>query len=182
MNILTDVPDDFVVIGNDRIPVHTDFRNWIKIDNILSDKSLSAAEKIKGMLPLCYKRLPDNIGQAFKAMMEFYNPDLQREDPRKSSGRQYSFEYDAPYIYSSFFSEYGIDLQNEAIHWHKFLVLMKGLGDKCVFSRILSIRSMDISDFSGKQKQIYLRLKRIYALPDTVVEEEKVAAELGNLF
>lgn len=182
MNILTDAPCDFVIIENEKIPVHTDFRNWIKIDSILSDKSMTIEEKIIGVLPLCYKRLPDNIGQAFTAMAEFYNPFCQKGHLKKSSKTLYSFEHDSGYIYSAFLNEYNIDLCTVQMHWHKFLMLMRGLSDKSVFSKIISIRNADISDYTGKQKQMYINLKHLYALPDNFIDEHDTAAEFMSLF
>lgn len=183
MSILTDVPADFVIIENKKIPVYTDFRNWIKIDGILADKNIAVEKKTAEILHLCFKRLPGNIGQAFRAAAAFYNPfEGEKGHLDSASRRAYSFEYDAPYIYAAFRSEYGIDLQTEYMHWHTFLALMKSLSAESVFSKIVSLRSMDISGLSGKQKSRYIRLKHIYALPGNVMGESEIARGFEGLF
>lgn len=184
MSIITDVPKDIVIIENKEVPIYTDFRNWIKIDAVLNDQTAAAEKKIADILRLSFKRLPDNIGQAFKAAAEFYNPypKEKRTGHLGTKRRLYSFEYDAPYIYAAFLSEYGINLHETPMHWHTFLALMMSLGSECTFSKIIAIRDMDISAMTGKQKNAYSRLKHIYALPSDFVSEETAASELASLF
>lgn len=184
MSIITDVPKDFVIIENKEVPIYTDFRNWIKIDNILNDKAAPAEKKIADILRLSFKRLPDNIGQAFDAAAEFYNPYFQKKQTGRLNNKKrlYSFEYDAPYIYAAFLSEYGINLHNTNMHWHTFLALITSLGSDCTFSKIIAIRNMDTSELTGKQKSLYNRLKSIYSLPSDFVSEETAASELAAFF
>ena len=53
MNILTDGLPDGVYIDGEFYPVYTDFKNWIKIDGLLSDKDLALEKRIALMLSLC---------------------------------------------------------------------------------------------------------------------------------
>jgi len=174
MSILTDKPDDFVVIENKKYPIHTDFRNWIKIDSVLADGNMSYIDKIVRIFPLCFKCLPENIGQALNAVTEFYYG-KKRKGQNKKSKRVYDFEYDADFIYASFMSEYGIDLQNTDMHWHSFKALLNGLGSECIFSKVIAVRQIKLSDVPEKQRRVYAKLKQIYALPGCYENEEDIA-------
>ncbi len=49
-----------IVVDNKKYAVHTDFRNWIKIDELIFGGSLTD-KSLAEILALCYKKLPPNV-------------------------------------------------------------------------------------------------------------------------
>lgn len=72
----------------------------------------------------------------------------------------YSFEYDADYIFSSFYECYKIDLTIKKMHWWKFKALLKGLNEECLFSKILGYRSIKISSKMSKEERNFIKKKK----------------------
>lgn len=79
--------------------------------------------------------------EGINAIYEFMNP--PRDLPRRTSDDNgeivIDYEIDAPYIYAAFLEQYGIDLIDTRLHWHKFLALLHGLHDT-ELNRIIGCR------------------------------------------
>ena len=179
MNILTSKLPDSVCVNGKFYSINTDFKKWIEIENTFFDNSLEKADKLSKMLTLCYKELPPSLCDAIKGMMMFYcpcfsKPDASKKENKKESykstktvKRIYSFEYDAPLIYSAFYSQYKIDLLTADLHWWQFISLFKGLSPDMKICRIMEIRAANIDEIKSKEQRGHMRrMKRLYALPD----------------
>ena len=183
MNILTDRLPDSLNIDGAEYPIYTDYRNWIKIDLILSDNKANPIEALSKAVILCYKVLPPNLKEAVNAMLEFYRGRKQEgKSETKASKAVYSFEHDSEYIYSSFLSQYNIDLTIENMHWWKFKALFSSLDSECMFSKVVQYRSINLNSVKDKeQKKFYRKMKRLYALPDKRTEKEKEDSIIASL-
>ncbi len=185
-NILVDNLPETVTIFSREYPVHTSFRNWIRISEIVSDKALSEEKKMAKTLSLCYKdELPPNLISALLGMMTFLNrgadfcaPHSEKETPL------FSFLQDADIIYSAFYSKYGIDLSKEEMHWFKFCSLFSSLTSDNAFSAVVNIRSMDESKIKdASQRRKISALKRKFSVKDSgKTREVNVAECLSNIF
>lgn len=182
MSILTEPLRDFVEIGGKRYGVNTDFRTWLKIAAILTDANMEAGEKIVESVKLCYRRgtLPDNAEEAVKAMLDFYVGEKNKAQTREvKTGKvtpMYDFENDSELIFAAFWAQYGIDLTETNLHWHKFMALFSGLGEEHKICKIMEWRAADISKIKSKeQKAFYRKMQRIYRLPDKRTAEEMEA-------
>lgn len=86
----------------------------------------------------------------------------------EKSDSNYDLKQDAPYIFASFMSDYGIDLfeQQGMLHWEKFKALLSGLTDDSKFMRVIDIRNMEIPSGKGTAKQAAAikKMKKQYAL------------------
>lgn len=183
------------------IKLKTDFRAWIKFELILQDRDLTDEDKFFKIIETVVKDFKDiekiilnekEIQEFFNYIMWFYSPDFKknkRQEEIKEENKDnkktmiYSFEYDADYIYSSFFECYKIDLTTVKMHWWKFKALLIGLSEDCIFSKILGYRSMKIdSKMSKEEKKFYTDKKRKYALPDLRSQEEKESDFANSLF
>ena len=77
---------------------------------------------------------------------------------------------DMDYIEASFMSDYGIDLTETDMDWHKFNNLMNGLsnsemGNCCVLNRIRNLRNYDLSEIKdSKERQKMAKAKESVAL------------------
>ena len=84
-----------------------------------------------------------------------------------------SFSKDADVIFSSFYSQYGINLAEDNLHWYVFLALLRGICGDNVFSRVLEIRSLDLSEVKDEaQKKKLAVLKQKYSLEGQITLEE----------
>ena len=179
MSILTEPLRDFVEVDGKRYGVHTDFKVWLKFSDIISDRDMPTEQKVIESLKLCYLRgsLPNNAEGAVKAMLAFYAGEQKK--PQTGEGKKsnktpvYDFEYDAEYIFAAFLAQYGIDLTETDMHWHKFKALFLGLGEESKICKIMEYRAMDLSKVKSKeQKAFYRKMQRIYRLPDRRTAEE----------
>ena len=168
-----------------KLRIRTDFRESIKFELLMQDKTISESDKIKMALNLYYYE-PEklqNIEQAIKDILWFYK--CGKEEKKEHANKEndvtnkqkqiYSYEFDAEYIYSAFMEQYKIDLNKiKYLHWWKFRALLISLNENILFSKIMGYRTMNISKIKDKEmKKYYKKMKDLYSLPDMRSEEEK---------
>ncbi len=181
-NILTDALPEHIVLYETPYPVHTSFKNWLKISELLKEQT---GKNIGKALSLCYKEtLPPNLPSAILGMMEFYNrgafdyaPQEERKEPIMS------FSQDADVIFATFRQVYGIDLTKEDLHWHVFCALLSGLFEEHAFLNLIRLRTMDESTIKSpaRRKKIQ-KLKEKVRLKSENKREIDVAQNLSGLF
>lgn len=162
--------------------IRTDFRESIKFELLMQDRSISDDKKIRMILNLYYYRAEQiiDVKKALKEIVWFYAGGDKKEI-RNNTGKElnkkqiYSYEFDAEYIYSAFMQQYRIDLNSvEYLHWWKFRALFANLNENVFFSQIMKYRAIELSKIKDKEmKKFYKKMKKIYALPDMRTEEEK---------
>lgn len=183
MNILIDALPSSVWIDGTEFPVNYGFRTFILIEVCIFDTALSDNERVTQALELFYgDSLPDDISTAFERMMWFYRGGKD-EKKAKSKGplnakRCYCFEQDAPYIYSAFRTQYGLDLQDVSstdLHWWKFKAMFEALNEDLRISKIMSYRVTDTVGMDKHQKKFYSDMKKLYALESDANVNSKMA-------
>lgn len=183
INILTDdLPENVTLYGVD-YPVHTGFKNWVRISCILENENIKDAHVFAKILKLCYKEaLPPNRISAFLGALDFLSRGTDFSVPQSPhSERLYSFSSDADVIYSAFYSKYGIDLQKEDLHWYKFCCLFETLADENPFKTVLKIRTTDEKEIKNHAlRNKVAALKSKYRI--TSAAEVDVAANIADLF
>lgn len=168
-----------------KLKIRTDFRETIKFELLMQDKTINDNDKIKMALNLYYYNPNEieDIKKAIEDILWFYkggkqdkkrNVDDEKDDNSKQK-QIYSYEFDAEYIYSAFMEQYKIDLNSiKYLHWWKFKALFLSLNEEVLFSKIMGYRAMNINSIKDKEmKKFYKKMKKIYALPDMRTEEEK---------
>ncbi len=189
MNFLAQTLPEGVVIGSRFYPVHTDFKNWIKIAELLEEEKEHGMENMAEVLLLCYIELPESLFEAMQGVFDFLSGGAFKSF-KKGGGidkqRCFSFKEDGRLIYAAFLSQYGIDLLDEPLHWHKFLALFSALKGEHKLFDVVKIRGMNLSEIKDREKRASIRkLKRIYALSDWKNETEKaeeIADKMAGLF
>lgn len=165
-------------------PINTDFKIWIRFEALIEKLKSEPERTVTQILKLCFKNdktpfvLPPSLGETLTALFEFYAgktvPKLDKRENNIRMNRIYSFEHDAEYIYAAFMQQYGIDLCDTKMHWHKFRALFASLGDDTKIGEIMGIRALNTEKLTDKkQRAHYAGLKRMYALPDNKSEQEK---------
>lgn len=184
MSLITEPLANGVEVRGIYYPIQTDFKIWIRFEALIEKLKSEPERTVTEILKLCFKRdrtpfvLPPSLSEALTALFEFYagkgavNP--MKSEKKLGVRRIYSFEHDAEYIYAGFMQQYGIDLCDTQLHWHKFRALFSSLGDDTKIGEIMGIRALNTEKLSDKkQRAHYARLKRMYALPDNKSERER---------
>lgn len=176
MNLITEIAPLSVEIGGHDYAIDADFRNCIRFEQLMFDPALDDNSRGAFALNLFYPEIPQDIPAAFEKILWLYAAD-QEEKKSSGGGRQkriYSFEHDSEYIFSAFYSDYGIDLNEiDFLHWWKFRALFAGLKPDNLICKIMEYRGADLSKLKGEEKKFYQKMQKQYALPMPKAEKEK---------
>lgn len=164
MNILIDRLPSSVEVGGRLYAIDTSYTTSIRFENLMLDDTIDGRHKLLLALNLYFPDIPKDTARALKAVQTFYACD--RSGPNRSSRSAgeaiFSFDYDAPYIYAAFRSQYGIDLQQEQnMHWWVFRALMESLDESTLFVKILEYRATDTKKMKGEQRKYYEKLRKL---------------------
>lgn len=118
---------------------------------------------------------PEDKGAGLDGLITFFQE--KRELPRsegESGERVLDYELDSDLIYSAILQNYGIDLFEKQLHWHKVRAMIAG---------VTGTRLNDVMGYRcaapGKSKEVD-RMKRIWALPAVVSAEDRAALDAFN--
>lgn len=196
INILLDALPTTISVAGREFFADTDFRTIIELEELIMDPETTSRQMVNDGLALVFtKGRPRKTEEAWNALMTFYNCGKElnpaKVDRRASPGliqdRIYDYEYDGPYIFAAFMSQYGIDLNAiKYLHWWKFQALFRGLDDKNKIVQIMGYRAADPSKIKDEnERQRIANLQYIYRLPDQQTREEKagtIGAVLAGAF
>lgn len=162
------------------------FDNILDVFDVVRDDELEPEEKIYTSLSLLIgEEQTENLDiyemtSLFSQIKEKYIQmessdqvyDLEgnpMELPGQSKKPDFSLNYDAEIIFTSFMQAYGINLHDELgkMHWHKFRILLRDLPDDTKFKRAIEIRNWVPSKGTTSEERAKMReLQKIYELPD----------------
>lgn len=155
--------------GGVMVDIDPDFRTVLKCLRVLDDPDATDQHKAYLLMRWFFKSayVPD----ALAIFSDFVS--CGEEDDGEPPVMD--FEQDADAIYSSFLSQYGMDLTEVPfLHWRKFHVLMSGLGEDTALQHRISLRELDTSKMKGEEKIKMDRAKRRVALKVKMSTEEKL--------
>lgn len=167
-------PSAVSVHGED-FPVHTEHWFWLTFSRLIREE-----HPLTEFDFLYDGEKPADREAGLAALMSFYAPpqSLPRDIGGGDSGPVVDFAQDEDLIYAAFMQCYGIDLKAEALHWHKFLALFRGLGGTKL-NEVMGFRSWDEGD-KGGYEQFMRDMKRAWRLEESETAEDKVAKEKFN--
>ena len=167
----------------DGVAIYPDYRNMIRLEQILDDDALSDTEKtVLGVKQLFEELPPGGMERAVDRLQWFYSrgkaiPSEGAQQSGKKAVRAYDLAYDASCIYAAFRQAYQIDLMEVSyLHWWAFLALLENLPDSTAMAQRMQLRAMDVSKVKDKKMQEhYKALQKQVALPaKAVVRPQKV--------
>lgn len=176
-----------VSVGGRDVAIITDFREYIRLMDMLADKNINKKQKVQiisqyflediVITPEAIRALKDFT--IMKTDNEINGIEQQSDDlPRKKN--LYSFTYDYPYILSAFMRDYHIDLETvRYLHWWKFRMLFDGLSDDTEIKQRIMYRGINIASIKSKEEK--KRIRRIQAaimLP----QDRLTDYDIGNAF
>ncbi len=168
MDLIRPLPKTVTVSGK-KVPIRTDFRSWLRFDRALEEKELPWGKRLAMAFSavLLEKKLPDDLGELFSALMSFYACGKKCASSKNGGGRVLSFSHDGDLIYAAFLSQYGVDLMRKNPHWYTFCAMLSGLSSHQVLSKIITYRSVNLADIESKaQRKFYQKMKAHFKLPD----------------
>ena len=161
--------------------IDTDFRAWMKFENIMVDAGIEMDYKLYFMIR-GVMNMPDDISEELiQALFSFYRLDKPIRKTSEQGDIGYRFDYDMDLILAAFRQQYGIDLLVTELHWWEFKSLFDGLTDQTKFVQVVGYRTADISKLDKEQKKRYAELKKFYALPKEKTQDksqEELEAEI----
>lgn len=178
-NLLLDKLPDRLVIDDQEYLIKTNFRDWIKFENVMLNPQSSDIEKAT-TIERIFIDIPQNINTAIEKLIDFYQCGGVKKRGKNaiSTKRIYDYEYDQFPIYTGFLQYYKIDLNTiEYMHWWTFRQLFLELPDESKIKKIMMYRSIKIdSKMSKEQRRFYAEMKSVYALPDNRSKEQKAVS------
>ena len=185
MNLFYEEFPDSIEISGQKIRIVTDFREYIKLLDMLKDDELSERDKIYILCEYFLDDVPDleeAIGQLclFVAMKTEKNKEESESGEPDRCKQLFSYSIDFPYILSGFLRDYRIDLcEIKYMHWWKFRMLFDGLSDDTEIKQRIMYRSIDLNTVKDKEER-----KRIRKIQSTIQLPEEMLSdyEIGEIF
>ena len=193
MNLFYEEYPTAVSVKGKEVPIITDFREYVKLIDMLKAEEPSSYEKMEFLLQY-FIEPPEDFETAVEAltrfvtMEDFDNPGAEVSDavgqeefggdePQKDV---YSFEIDYPFILSGFLQDYGINIRTiPYMHWWEFRMLFSGLSEKTEIKQRIMYRSIDTSKIKDKDERRRIeKIQRSIRLPDAVLTDY----DIGNSF
>lgn len=152
--------------------VNADFRTAIRCNEIAQDNTIGDFERALGVICTLFgEKALDNTNH-YEKLLKWAKKWLScgKEIDDNKEQPDMDFIEDMDYIEASFMSDYGIDLTESEMDWHKFINLMNGLsnselGNCCVLNRIRNLRNFDLSQIKdSKERQKIAKAKEQVAL------------------
>ena len=146
-----------------------DFRTVLKCLRVLRDEDIRERDRLY-LLKQWFFRGQDVPGGLEKFIgFTFGECREPSEQPRMMD-----FEQDADAIYASFLMAYGMDLTEiPFLHWYKFLVLLRLLGEDTPLEKRIALRGMDTSKLKGEARIRAERAQQAVALREPASAREE---------
>lgn len=197
MNILYEDLPTAVSVRGETYEVLTDFRDWIRFSDLVSDSRIDDSEKIGIMSEWYVCGCPCTVKDMIDGLIKFFSSggeDSDQEDTEaeetdspadepKNMRQLYSYSEDAAYIIGGFLECYGIDLlEIPYMHWWKFKSLLNAMSEETEFKKRIQYRSIDASKIkdSSERRRIQ-RIQANIALKKGVVSDCDIASALDVL-
>ena len=189
INLLYEPFPDAVTVSGRSCPVVTDFRDWMKFTDLLSDDSVPD-EALPLLTVHWFLRPPAVCTRAhFDALLDFCQareimPEQnQTSEPALRKPPVFDWKLDAPFLLADFRQFYQIDLLHiPFLHWFEFLSLFRGLPQNAQSKERIYYRGCDISQISDKhERDRILKIRQMIALPFSMSDEE-IGSAMADFF
>lgn len=186
MNLFYEEYPTTINVGEREIPIITDFREYVKLMDMLRDDTLNSSEKFF-LLKQYFLFEPDDYSMALDALTDFVvmksegeENNYSNDDTEPAKKEVYSFEYDYPFIFSAFLSEYGINIRTiPYMHWWEFKNLFDGLPENTEIKQRIMYRNIDLNTIKDKDEKNRIRkIQNAIRLPQSKLSDY----EIGDAF
>lgn len=193
MNFFYEAFPDTVNIRGEEVSIITDFREYIRLLDMLKCDELNTYQKMAILEDYFLDEITID-DDAIDALTEFVVMDLDSKDKDSdednsdennleqpgSKKNLFSYEIDYPFILSGFLRDYGIDLEAvEYLHWWKFRMLFDGLSEDTEIKQRIMYRGIDLSDIKDKdERKRIAKIQRKIQLPAEALSDY----DIGDAF
>ena len=191
MNPLYEPFPDYVTVKGKKVRIVTDFREYIKLIDLLKDEEVDETEK-KELIACWFLDDPgSDFEESLQALTDFV---INYRETKASEGEEsnedntkhdpvISYNQDAAYIISGFLECYGIDLTEiQYMHWWKFQMLIDGMNEDCELKKRMGYRSIDLNQIKDKEERERIRkIQKQIAINDHEVTSEEIGDAFGNM-
>lgn len=191
MNLFYEDYPTAVCVEGREIPIVTDFREIVKLIDMLKTEDMDPREKMYFLLQY-FQEQPEDFEKAVEAltdfvtMKEFYDQGMEGCEPGEESGDEsprkdvYSFSIDYPFIFSAFLQDYWINIRTiQYMHWWEFRMLFSGLSESTEIKQRIMYRSTDLSKINDKEERKRIaKIQQSIRLPDAGLTDY----DIGNAF
>ncbi len=179
MKLQERLPDSVVVDGK-RYKLDLDFRNVLKMIDVLDRDDLMPEAKAYKALSFVCKR-PKNALKVLESIKA-----LLFKAPRKTSGQKVTdFIQDAGLIRAAFRQAYGIDLYRDKLHWIEFTELLNAIPEGSRYSEVVGIRARPMpaaTKWNQHEREWLAKAKANCRLEMSEKEQEKrYEQDVGNI-
>ena len=180
---------EYTIVNGKKYKINTDFRNALECEKISQDNDINDIERALAIIYVLFGEEALNDKNNYEELLKKAKKFLlcgKEEKKIKDSEIDMDFIEDYAYIKTSFRSDFGINLDNEKIHWWEFMDLMNGLsnsefGNCCVLNRIRNLRNYNVNDIKDqKEKQRIIEAKKSVALKKNKKKANKEQLESAN--
>jgi hypothetical protein len=128
---------DSVTAGGKTYRVDLDFRNVLRMIDVLGREEMLPSAREYVALKCVMKRPPKNAGPVLAALRDV----LFSADSEPAEQKLTDFEQDADLIRAAFLQAFGINLWRDRVHWLEFTGLLGALPEGSRYADILGIRA-----------------------------------------
>ena len=192
MNLFYEKYPKVLEVHGEFCPIITDFREYIRLLDMLKCKELNDIQRIMILKEYFLKdisidseaihALTDFVTMNMKEKESEQDPDGEEGEELEETGKKnlFSYEIDYSYILSGFLRDYGIDLETvNYLHWWKFRMLFDGLSEDTEIKQRIMYRGINLSDIKDKDERKRIsRIQKQIRLP----MEELTDYDIGNAF
>ena len=168
---------DSITVGKRRYRLNLDFRNVLRLMDVIARDDLIPAARDYLALKCVMKRPPKDASAVMEELRKLLFPAHKTQTDGK---RLTSFEQDADLIRAAFRQTYGIDLYRDKLHWLEFTALISALPEGNRYTEVLGIRARPMpaaTKYNQSEREWLAKAKAAYALEMSENEQEKAYAE-----
>lgn len=168
MKLYEKLPDS-VIVNERRIRLNLDFRNVIRMIDILSEENLMhEAREYLALKCICRHPKKGMMGPVRELLFPGAGPDAEEKIT--------DFAQDADLIRAAFLQAYGINLFREKLHWFEFSCLLSCIPAGNKYSEILQIRARPMpaaTKWNGEERAWLLKAKTEFGIKLSEKEKKK---------
>lgn len=171
-NYLIDKYPETVEVNGKEYSVLTGFKDLIALQEISRNELFTQLEKNMIILKSFFKGNPPEEKEAaiheYEEFLSCYQPKERNAESDTNGEMPLDFCIDSQRIFSAFFYQYGIDLNESDMHWFRFIALLNGLCDGTPqLLRVIDYRTKKITtDMSKEEASFYNRMRDKYSIMD----------------
>lgn len=178
-----ELPKSIVTDSGNAYAVDTDFRAWIRFQEIIEDRNILDnfkalfCARVVGLDTDAFDH--ESTEALLNAMLAFFLCNKQpKQAEKQTSDIAYRYSEDWGLICAAFRQQYGINLLTADMHWYYYKALFDALTSDTLFVKVQQWRTTDINKLPKYERKEALRLKKYWKINDTQIVTQKTPQEI----